>query len=134
LQRYGRIRETLALGLALYLVATLVTIAIAVVVVVRLPRDYLRATHVAPAQRWTVLRVMRNVLGAILVIVGAALSVPGVPGQGLLTVLAGLLLTDVPGKRDLERRLLTREGVFRRVNRLRARLGKPPLERDEHDG
>jgi hypothetical protein len=49
------------------------------------------------------------------------------PGQGVLTILAGLLLMDVPGKRRIERRLLARPGVLSRVNWLRARFGRPPL-------
>jgi hypothetical protein len=70
-----------------------------------------------------------NLLGGALVILGIALSVPGVPGQGvLLTILAGLILMDFPGKRRLLLAVLRRGPVRAVVVRLRARSGRPPLE------
>jgi hypothetical protein len=42
---------------------------------------------------------LRNLLGLALVGLGALLSLPAVPGQGLLTIFAGLMLMDLPGKR-----------------------------------
>ena len=50
------------------------------------------------------------------------------PGQGLLTLLIGLMLTDFPGKYRLEKRLIAQPGVLKAVNWLRARAGHPPLE------
>ena len=52
------------------------------------------------------------------------------PGQGLLTILIGLLLLEFPGKRALERRLVARPGIKTFLDRIRARRGKPPLEVD----
>jgi len=78
-----------------------------------------------------VLRVLgRNLAGALLVIVGAIMALPGVPGQGLLTMLIGLTLLSFPGKRRLERRILGVPAVLRAINRLRARFSRPPLEVD----
>ena len=59
---------------------------------------------------------------------GALLSLPGIPGQGLLTILIGLILLDFPGKRGLERRLVSRPSVLAAINRLRARFGRPAME------
>jgi hypothetical protein len=53
--------------------------------------------------------------------------VPGVPGQGVLTILLGIMLLDFPGKRALETRIVGRPRVNGAVNALRARFGKPPL-------
>jgi hypothetical protein len=50
------------------------------------------------------------------------------PGQGLLTLLAGLLLLDLPGKRRLERRIIGSPRVLGVVNALRKRWKRPPLE------
>ena len=50
------------------------------------------------------------------------------PGQGVLTILIGLTLLDFPGKRRFVRRLLMRPRVFRVINRLRRRFGRPPLK------
>jgi len=63
-----------------------------------------------------------------MVIVGIALSIPGIPGQGVLTILAGLILMDFPGKRRLLLVALRRGPVRAVVDRLRARRGRPPLE------
>jgi hypothetical protein len=60
-------------------------------------------------------------------LLGIALSLPGVPGQGLLTILIGAMLLDFPGKRRCEKWILRRRGVLSTINKLRARRGCPPL-------
>ena len=72
--------------------------------------------------------VGKNIGGLLLVAVGIVLSLPGVPGQGLLTVLLGIMLLDFPGKHRLEQKLLSRPSIVNAINRLRARFDKPPLE------
>jgi hypothetical protein len=69
---------------------------------------------------------LKNVVGAVLVILGLVMLVT--PGQGLLTLLAGLLLMNFPGKYRLERWLVMRPGVLRALNWLRARQGQAPFE------
>lgn len=76
------------------------------------------------------MHVLRNLFGYFLILLGIILSFPGVPGQGLLTILMGVLLIDFPGKHRAERWLLTRRGVLSGVNKLRARVGRPPLLTD----
>jgi len=72
--------------------------------------------------------VGKNLLGLVLVALGVVLSVPGVPGQGLLTILIGIILLDFPGKRALVQRLVGRPAVLGAINRLRARFRRPPME------
>ena len=72
--------------------------------------------------------VGKNIGGLLLVAIGIVLSLPGVPGQGLLTVLLGIMLLDFPGKHRLEQKLLSRPSIVNAINRLRARFDKPPLE------
>jgi hypothetical protein len=74
--------------------------------------------------------VMKNLAGAIVVVLGIVMALPGVPGQGILTALIGLTLLNFPGKAKLERRLISRPSIFKAVNGLRARFHKPPLELD----
>jgi hypothetical protein len=74
----------------------------------------------------TLLRLAKNVLGALLVVLGIFMLV--LPGQGLLTLLVGIMLVDFPGKYRLERRILSSPRVLRVVNALRKRSGKPPLD------
>jgi len=88
----------------------------------RPPRDSWRGRH--PVIRWS-LRILRNALGAALVLVGIPL-VPA-PGPGIVTILAGLALVEFPGKRRLELRVVRIPGVLDSINWLRRRAGKPPL-------
>jgi hypothetical protein len=74
--------------------------------------------------------ILKNLLGVFLILLGIMLSLPGVPGQGILTILLGVIMLDIPGKRPLEARLIKRPNVLSAVNRLRARFGKTPLVMD----
>jgi hypothetical protein len=58
------------------------------------------------------------------------MSLPGVPGQGILTILLGLMLLDLPGKRAWEQKLVKRPKVLQTINQLRGKFGKPPLVLD----
>ncbi|MFO7857997.1 MAG: PGPGW domain-containing protein, partial [Ectothiorhodospiraceae bacterium] len=73
-----------------------------------------------------VLLIVKNALDAVLVLAGIAMLV--LPGQGVLTILAGLTLMNFPGKYRVERWLMSRPAVFNAVNWLRRRAGRPPLE------
>jgi hypothetical protein len=74
--------------------------------------------------------VGKNIGGLLLVALGIVLSLPGVPGQGLLTVLLGVMLLDFPGRTTLEQKLLSRPSIVNAINRLRGRFKKPPLQLD----
>jgi hypothetical protein len=76
------------------------------------------------------LLVGKNLLGFVLVVAGVLMSLPGVPGQGVLTILMGVMLIDFPGKHRAERWLVTRRPVLAAVNRMRARVGREPLVTD----
>ena len=60
----------------------------------------------------------------------AGLAMLVLPGQGLLTILIGLMLLDFPGKRRLERRIVARPAILAMLNRMRARRGRDPLRVD----
>jgi hypothetical protein len=125
-----------AWGIAISVTAAVVSLLLAGAVVVNWPTDQFK--HAAPplfmAGRHPVLRVLgiagKNVIGLLLILMGIVMSLPGVPGQGFLTILIGLTLVDFPGKRRLEQRLIRRPSVLRVVNRVRARFGHPALEFD----
>jgi hypothetical protein len=76
--------------------------------------------------RWARL-IGKKLLGVVLVLIGVVLSLPGVPGPGLLLVLIGLTLLGLPGKQRLQRALAERTRVLRAINSLRKRCGKAPL-------
>lgn len=71
------------------------------------------------------LRVLKNAFGVVLLAAGLAMLV--LPGQGVLTLLAGTFLLDFPGKRRLELALVRREPVRRALDWIRARRGAAPL-------
>ena len=123
-------------GLVISVVAAVASLALAAFVVVGWPPD-----RFAPGGeraflegRHPILRVLgfaaKNVGGILLVVVGIVMALPGVPGQGVLTILIGITLVDFPGKRGLELSLIRRPTVFRAVNQLRQRFGHPPLQLD----
>lgn len=102
-------------------------------VVARLPADYFSQPHRAVWREWggepwfaLLLGAIKNLVGALLVLLGVVLLVT--PGQGLLTLLVGLLLMNFPGKYRLERWLVGRRGVLVALNWLRRRGGHPPFE------
>ena len=110
-----------------WLATTVVTMVIAGAVLVNLPHDYLAAGDAA--RRHWAFRIARSAVGIVLVAVGALLSLPGIPGQGVLTIVAGLILIEFPGRHRFVRAVLGRPPVLRAVNRLRARFGRLPLVR-----
>ena len=77
-----------------------------------------------PVMRWTGL-IMKNLARFGLVLLGILLL--ALPGQGLLTILAGLVLMNFPGKRNLELWMIRLPMVLRAANWLRRRNGKEPL-------
>ena len=115
----------LALGLLLFAAGLVVSTLLTLGVLIYLPEDHF--TRGPRRGRGLLLSILKNLLGALLVAVGIVLSVPGVPGQGLLTCFAGLLLLDIPGKRRLELSVLRRPSIRPKVNALRRRFGRPQL-------
>ena len=124
-------------GVVIFLITFTGSIALVSYLLVRLPVTYFQHSH--PREFWTDRRrttrwaglVGKNILGLIFVALGIIMSVPGVPGQGILTILLGVMLLDFPGKRRLEYKLVSRPKVFRTINQLRERFGRPPLLLDD---
>lgn len=73
------------------------------------------------------LRVLRNVAGAILLVLGILMLI--LPGQGMIAIFVALSLLDFPGKRRVQARIIASRPVFKAINALRHRFGHPPLER-----
>jgi hypothetical protein len=124
------------LGVLLFLATFTISLAIVSFILVKIPANYFRTDQ--PREFWSgrhaSIRFLglfaKNVLGVLLVALGIVMSIPGVPGQGILTILLGIMLLDFPGKRSLEHKLVSRPQVFRAINKLRHRFGKPPLVLD----
>jgi hypothetical protein len=124
------------LGVGLFLVSLTVSTLAVAIVMIKIPENYFSETHsreFLPGSSWHVrwgALILKNILGVFLVLLGIVLSLPGVPGQGILTILLGLIMIDIPGKRPLEARIIKRPTVLNAINALRARYNKPPLVLD----
>ncbi len=68
-----------------------------------------------------VLLILKNCVGVLLILLGLIMLVT--PGQGLLSLLAGLALCNFPGKFYLEQKLVASPGVFKAINWMRRRRG-----------
>jgi hypothetical protein len=113
-----------------------VSLALVSFLLVRLPSTYFQASHDRSfwEDRHQVVRwggiILKNLLGLILVALGVLMSLPGVPGQGVLTILLGVMLMDFPGKRRLEYKIVSQPKMLNAINRLRRKFEKPPLVLD----
>ena len=122
------------LGLALSVGLAIVSLAVATAVVVTWPADRFKPGAAAAflATHHTAVRIVahfgKNVAGVVLVLLGFIMALPGVPGQGILTMIIGFTLVDFPGKLQLERRLVSRRFVHRKLDALRRRFHRPPLD------
>ena len=134
-----------------FLSPTVVTVLVVVSVVtfvasaVAVPWFFCRipADHYADAERFSLpfvppgspwrppLLVLKNLLGLVLLLLGVAMLV--LPGQGLLTMAAGLMLLNFPGKRRFQRWLISRRPIYAAINSLRRRAHQPPLVLTSHD-
>lgn len=128
--------KSVLLGVLLFLVTFTISLAIVSFIMVRIPADYFQQDR--PRDLWSdrhpAVRLLgvsaKNLLGILLVVLGILMSIPGVPGQGILTILLGIMLLDFPGKRNLEHKLVSRPQVLKTINKLRHRFGKPSLVLD----
>ena len=121
------------IGVVIFVVSFVGTTALTVWFVVKLPADYFiqqrqpRSNSRTSVSHWAQF-LLRNTLALALIGLGIVLSLPGIPGQGLLTILLGIMLSDFPGKERLERKIVSYPKVLDALNRLRQRFGKPPLQ------
>jgi hypothetical protein len=123
----------IAIGVAIFVVTTLLSTGAVAAFLVMIPADHFVAAHKGVRRRirspvvGVLYAIGKNLLGVALVVVGVLLSVPGVPGQGLLTIMVGIFLLDIPGKRRFELALVKRPAIRAGIDKLRARFDKPPM-------
>ena len=89
--------------------------------IAQIPEDYFLRSKRQPS-KWReqkpILRFVvmfgKNLIGLSLIIGGLLMLV--LPGQGLLTIVTGLLLVNYPGKYKLEQKLSSMPSIFRAVS------------------
>jgi len=107
-------------------------------IVARIPTDYF--THhgrqrISRSSRHPAIElllvILKNMLGAVLLAAGFIMLFT--PGQGLLSILFGLMIMNYPGKYRLECWIIRKPLIFSTVNGMRAKQGQPPLLEPQSD-
>jgi len=113
------------------------TLAALPFLVARIPEDYFLHSRIHSPRRYAnfpahlLYLIIKNLAGTVFVVAGVAMLF--MPGQGILTILIGVMLMNFPGKRSLEVRVVRQPKVLRAVNWMRARSQQPPLALPQAD-
>ena len=75
---------------------------------------------------WLASIIIKNLIGYTLIIGGILMLV--LPGQGLFTILIGLMLSNYPGKFYIERRFIAIPSVLKTINWLRKKSNTPIIK------
>ena len=112
----------------------IISIFMMVLIISFLPEDYFKSENrnlisIVQNSRFPMLKLLvlitKNFFGVLLLLSGILMLV--LPGQGILTIITGLVFIDYPGKYKFERKLLRQKGVINSINWIRSRLSKPSL-------
>ena len=129
------ISKEMWVGLIAFSVIAFVGTLIAIpAILIRLPPDYFQNHHHKPwfANHHPVVRtlglIIKNLAGIVFLLAGIAMLF--LPGQGLLTMLLGILFIDFPGKHRLEKKLIQHPKILQAINAFREKAGKPPFTFD----
>ena len=97
--------RNVGLGVLVVVVTFVVATGVVSFVVVKLPATYFHPDHDReilkdkhPAIRWAGI-IGKNLACVVLIVLGVVMSLPGIPGPGLVTILFGVMLVDFPGRR-----------------------------------
>ena len=113
----------------------IISVFMMVLIISFLPEDYFKSENrnlISSVQnsRYPLLKLLvlitKNFFGVLLLLSGILMLV--LPGQGILTIITGLVFMDYPGKYKFERKLLRQKGVINSKNWIRSRLSKPSLK------
>ena len=113
------------------LILSLLSPLVIIYFIEKLPADYFIQPHRQQRSHIHPLAILKNLLGLVLLLSGLAMLV--LPGQGLLTILVGLVVMNFPGKKKAELWLMRRPKVSAAINWLRKKGGKPPFILEKSD-
>ncbi len=74
---------------------------------------------------WIISGIIKNIFGYVLIFGGILMLV--LPGQGLITIFIGLMLSNYPGKYKIEKKIIAIPRIFKAINWLRKKSDVPPL-------
>lgn len=126
-------KEVFLLIMSISIVSLIISILIIPVLLIKMPCDYFMIKHIDyvknrvrhPILRF-IIHLIKNSLGTIFLLSGIVLLF--IPGQGILTILIGVSLLDLPFKRKIEYKIISKPVVLNFVNRIRRRAGEAALE------
>ena len=113
----------------------IISVFMMVLIISFLPEDYFKSENrnlisSVQSSQYPLLKLLvlitKNFFGILLLLSGILMLV--LPGQGILTIITGLVFMDYPGKYKFERKLLRQKGVINSINWIRSRLSKPSLK------
>ncbi len=97
--------------------------------VAKIPVDYFSDKPVEWQRETTwktvCIRILKNTAGALILLAGVIML--ATPGQGILTILLGIILIDFPNKRYWEKRFISQPQVLKSINWLREKRSAAPL-------
>ena len=96
-----------------------------------IPEDYFINKRVSKIRSinpllWYIFLIIKNIIGYSLILGGIMMLV--LPGQGIFTIIIGLMLSNYPGKYSIERKFIAIPSVLKSINWLRKKSDKPPLK------
>jgi len=112
------------------LVLSIMGIVAATLTILWMPADHFLETEANHAHPLSMPRIawlcLKNTIGATLILLGIVMMIA--PGPGLLAILLGLSLLDLPAKHKLLHLGLRLKSVRRTLNWIRRHGGRPPLK------
>ena len=95
-----------------------------------IPEDYFINKRVSKIRSinpllWYIFLIIKNIIGYSLILGGIMMLV--LPGQGIFTIIIGLMLSNYPGKYSIERRFIAIPSILKSINWLRRKSNKPPI-------
>lgn len=96
-----------------------------------IPEDYFVTKRVSKIKSqnpliWYLILILKNIVGYSLILGGVIMLV--LPGQGLFTIIIGLMLSNYPGKYKIEKKFIAIPTILKSINWLRRKSNKPPLK------
>ncbi len=74
---------------------------------------------------WFLSLIIKNIFGYSLIIGGIFMLI--LPGQGVFTIIIGLMLSNYPGKYAIEKKFIAIPSVLKGINWLRKKSNQPPI-------
>ena len=74
---------------------------------------------------WYIVLIFKNLIGYSLILGGIIMLV--LPGQGLFTIIIGLMMSNYPGKYFIEKKFIAIPTVLKSINWLRRKSNKSPI-------